>query len=74
MSAEIKAGDKVRTPRFLSVNIEKVFKKPNDSSKIQYAVAREEGYTEPTHYDDGRYDIFGKHTGFNTMVFAAIEK
>lgn len=74
MSEEIKMGDKIKTPRFMTVTIEKVFTKPNESSEFQYAAARREGYTEPTHYESDRYDILGKHTGFNTMVFAAIEK
>jgi hypothetical protein len=62
----IKAGDLIRTPRFLTVKIVKVF--DNDRE------ARQEGYTEPTHYDDAEYDIFGKHIELNRMTFAAVKK
>ena len=62
----MKIGDYVETPRFLKVRIEKVFDSRNE--------ARQEGYTEPTHYDKGDYEISGKHTGINTMKFAAIKK
>jgi hypothetical protein len=37
-------------------------------------MAAKEGYTEPTHYENPEYDIQGKHTGLNTMIFAAIKK
>lgn len=61
----MKAGDMVRTPRFLTVRIAEVFEDAKS--------ARAAGYTEPTHYD-GEYDIKGKHTGINRMTFAAIKK
>ena len=56
--------DYVETPRFGKVKIEKVLK-PSE--------AREQGYTEPTHYD-GSYDVRGKHIGTNRMTFAVVYK
>lgn len=61
----MKAGDYIKTPRFCTVKIEEVF----DSTKA----ARAEGYTEPTHYE-GEYEILGKHTGINRMIFAAARR
>lgn len=63
---KIKKGDRVQTPRFLTVTISKVF----TSSRRATA----EGFTEPTHFQDVDYDILGKHTGLNLMKFAAIKK
>ena len=40
----MKKGDYIKTPRFLTVRIEEVFE--------DMQLAREQGYTEPTHYDD----------------------
>lgn len=62
----VKVGDYIDTPRFCAVLIEKVF----DSE----AVARQDGYHEPTHFDGPLYRIYGKHTGINRMVFAAVKK
>lgn len=62
----IKKGDYVETPRFLTVQIEKVFRS-NDR-------ALSEGYVEPTHYRNSDYYIRGKHIGPNRMIFAAIER
>lgn len=62
----MKKGDWVNTPRFCAVQVEKIFKKAE--------TARKQGFCEPTHYNDWQYDIWGKHTGKNTMVFAAIKK
>lgn len=62
----MKKGDYIKTPRFLTVRIEEVFENA--------ATAREQGYTEPTHYDDDNYEISGKHIGTNRMIFAAIIK
>jgi hypothetical protein len=61
----MKKGDYVKTPRFCTVKIEEVFENARS--------ARAEGYTEPTHYE-GEYEILGKHTGINRMIFAAIKK
>lgn len=63
---EIKAGDWVRTSRFLNVRIEAVF--------LTEADARIAGYTEPTHYVDEEYTVLGKGLGQNLMVFAAAHK
>jgi hypothetical protein len=64
--ADLKKGDMVRTPRFCTVRITKVFTSPDR--------ARKEGFTEPTHYENAEYNILGKHTGLNRMIFAAIKK
>ncbi len=61
----MKTGDYIRTPRFCTVKIEKVFNNVKS--------AKAEGYTEPTHYE-GEYEILGKHTGINRMTFAAAQK
>jgi len=59
-------GDTIRTPRFLNVEI---------SNVLSNAEAHTQGFTEPTHYyDSPGYDIYGKHTGVNRMIFAAVEK
>lgn len=64
----MKKGDYVKTPRFCTVKLEEVFENED--------AARKDGYVEPTHYQyqhsDG-YDILGKHTGTNRMVFAAVK-
>ena len=62
----MKKGDYVRTPRFLTVRIEEVYEKREDATL--------NGYTEPTHYQDGQYDILGKSTSLNHMVFAAVKR
>ena len=62
----IKKGDWVQTPRFLLVKINEVFKSERE--------AREAGYTETTHYllqHDNGYNVLGKVTGENKIVFAA---
>lgn len=61
----MKKGDYIYTPRFCNVRIEEVF---SDET-----VARENGYTEPTHYN-GEYEILGKSIGWNRMIFAAVKK
>ena len=62
----MKKGDYVETPRFCAVKIEKVFK--------NHTTAYKQGYCEPTHYKNWEYEILGKHTGTNTMVFAGVKK
>lgn len=62
----MKKGDYVKTPRFLTVKIQKVFRKMERAEK--------EGYTEPTHYRDSEYHIRGKHIGENRMIFAAVKR
>lgn len=61
----IQKGDRIETPRFLNVVIADVLFRSD---------AREQGFNEPTHYEDPAYDIFGKHVGENRMVFAAVVK
>jgi hypothetical protein len=62
---KMKKGDYVKTPRFLTVKIEDVFE--------DMEIAMAQGYKEPTHFEDENYKILGKHTGTNTMIFAAIK-
>ena len=62
----MKAGDKVMTPRFLTVAIKKVF----DSIRE----AREAGFKEPTHYENSEYAVFGKSIDIYHMEFAAAKK
>ena len=61
----MKKGDFVKTPRFMTVKIEDVFE--------NMKTAREQGYKEPTHFDDEDYEILGKHIGLNRMNFVAIK-
>lgn len=60
---DLEAGDRVYTPRFCNVTLEAVYGTVKE--------LRAAGYTEPTHYQNDRYVIRGKSTGFNRMVFAA---
>jgi hypothetical protein len=62
---KMKKGDYIKTPRFLTVKIADVFE--------NLEIAKEQGYKEPTHFEDENYEILGKHTGTNTMIFAAIK-
>jgi len=62
----VKKGEYIKTPRFLTVKIEKVFRSNERAYK--------EGYTEPTHYVNSEYHIRGKHIGENRMVFAGIKR
>lgn len=63
----MKKGDYVNTPRFLTCEIEEVYE--------NVAEARKDGFNEPTHYDrDPEYNVYGKSTGINTMIFAAVRK
>lgn len=63
---KIVAGDYVRTPRFLSVKIEKVY----PSAEKMYL----DGFEEPTHFRDDDYEVCGKSIGLNRMEFAAAHK
>lgn len=59
-------GDVINTPRFLKVTINCVLTRKE---------AAEQGFSEPTHYyDDPDYDILGKSTAVNYMIFAAVKK
>lgn len=60
---EIKAGDYVRTPRFLEVRIKEVF--PDGRSM------REAGYKEPTYFADEEWEVGGKSLDMHHMEFAA---
>ncbi len=62
----MKKGDYIQTPRFLRVQISEVFESEDD--------ARATGFTEPTHYRDPAYGIYGKNIGQYEMIFAAFKK
>ena len=62
----IKKGDFVDTPRFCKVEIEKVF--------TSRETAARQGFREPTHYQGSGYEILGKHTDSNHMIFAAVKR
>ena len=62
----IRKGKYIQTPRFLNVRIADILTKEE---------ARKQGFKEPTHYDsDPDFDVFGKSTGENKMLFAAVLK
>ena len=58
-------GQKVKTPRFLTVTIAAVVY-DEDAEKL--------GFTEPTHLYDKPYKILGRHIGINRMDFAVVLK
>ena len=62
----MKIGDKVKTPRFLTVHIAEVF----EDTKEAYR----QGFREPTYYDNDGYDVLGKVIDTNRMHFAAVRK
>lgn len=65
----MKKGDWVNTPRFCAVQIQKVFKSRETAYK--------QGFSEPTHYDGAeswKYDVLGKNTSLNHMIFAAVKR
>jgi hypothetical protein len=66
MTDKINKGDRVETPRFCTVRIQKVFRSESN--------ARKQKFIEPTHYENDRYGILGKHVGPNLMIFAAYVK
>ena len=62
----MKKGDMVNTPRFMKVQIERMFNTMENAFKA--------GYFEPTYYEGGGgYQVYGKHTGPNLMSFAAVK-
>ena len=62
----MKKGDYVRTPRFLNVKVEKVFRSEENAKKA--------GFTEPTYYDDCEFGVAGKVIGVNRIIFAGYKK
>ena len=48
----MKKGENVNTPRFGWVKVDEIF-----NNRLEACMA---GYTEPTHYHDGEYTIYGK--------------
>lgn len=62
----MKAGEKYYTPRFCTVRIKEIFE--------DRASAAEAGFTEPTYYDGGEWEIVGKSLDMYHMEFAAYKK
>ncbi len=62
----MKKGDRVYTPRFCTVKLEKVFRNEEN--------ARKAGYTEPTYIEIDGYGIAGKSIDMYHMKFAAYRK
>lgn len=60
---EIKLGDKIQTPRFLTVRIAAIFE------SVELAACC--GFTNGTDLDNPDYEILGKSIGNNRMLFAA---
>lgn len=58
----MKDGDRVYTPRFCTVIIERVFNNPMEAQK--------EGFTEPTHFHKNGWTVFGKSLDMYHMEFA----
>ncbi len=62
----IKVGSRVYTPRFCTVIVNQVFDTKEE--------AFNNGFKEPTYWDDPEYEIRGKSIKENTMIFAAYKK
>lgn len=62
----MKIGERIYTPRFCTVVIEKVF----DNKEEAYA----DGYKEPTHYHKDGYTVLGKSIDMYHMVFAGVKE
>lgn len=62
----MKVNERIYTPRFCTVTVEKIFENRKE--------ARQEGYTEPTYYEENGFTILGKSIGFNRMVFAGVKE
>ena len=58
----MKTGDRVFTPRFCTVIIERVFNNQMEAQK--------EGFTEPTHFHKDGWTVFGKSLDLYHMEFA----
>lgn len=56
-------GERVYTPRFCTVTVKEVF--------IDRHTARENGYTEPTHFHENGWTVYGKSLDVYHMEFAA---
>ena len=63
---KINLGDKVQTPRFLTVRMAAMFE--------SIELAEGCGFTETTDFRDEEYHIRGKHIGENRMLFAAVKR
>ena len=62
----MKVNERIYTPRFCMVTVEKIFESRKE--------ARQEGYIEPTHYHENGFTILGKSIGFNKMIFAGVKE
>lgn len=63
---EIKLGDNIETPRFLTVRIAAMFE--------SVELAEDCGFTNGTDFRDSDYHIRGKSIGNNRMLFAAVKR
>jgi len=59
-------GQYVKTLRFCRIKIDAVF----SADAKEAAVSA--GFTEPTHYQDIDWIVYGKSIGQNRMIFAAV--
>ena len=62
----MKAGDQIRTPRFCTVEIEKVFESKEEAFK--------NGFSDPTNDEDCEWDVLGTSIDMYHMKFAAGKK
>ncbi len=62
----MEVNDRIRTPRFSTVRISEVFETRQE--------AWDAGYTEPTGYKDGHYEVLGKSLDMYRMRFAACKR
>ena len=60
---DVRINCRIKTPRFLEVQIIAIFGKADDAEKL--------GFTETTDYD-GEFKVYGRHIGTNLMDFAAV--
>jgi hypothetical protein len=63
---KIGLGDKVKTPRFLTVRIAAMFE--------NVELAETCGFTEGTDFRDEDFHIRGRRIGANRMLFAAVRR
>ena len=62
----MRVGEYVDTPRFCKVEIAHIYEDER--------AAREDGYTEPTYYENPAYGVRGKSLDRYHMLFAAYKK
>jgi len=65
MIPPVGVGEYIETPRFLTVKVAAI---------LGAVEAREMGYNVPTDYHNEYFNVLGKSTGTNTMIFAIVRK